>query len=131
MPLIVWDESFKTGIAALDFEHETMIGLLNEFADRLTTESSNDDVADFLGEVYANITAHFALEERIMREARYQGYDSHKGEHEQLLDELRDIMDQHEAEDSLDYRTKLSNHLRNWFVDHFHGEDAKLHGLLN
>ena len=131
MPLIEWNESFKTGIAALDFEHETMIGLLNELADSLTTESSNDYVADFLGEVYANITAHFALEERIMRAAHYQGYDSHKGEHERLLDGLRDIMDQHEAEDSFNYRGELSKHLRNWFVDHFHGEDAKLHGLLD
>ncbi len=131
MPLIVWDTSFTTGIAALDFEHETMIGLLNELADSLTTESSNDDVADFLGEVYANITAHFALEERIMREARYAGYESHKGEHEQLLDELRDIMEQHEAEDSFDYRIELSKRLRSWFIVHFQGEDAKLHGLLD
>ncbi len=131
MPLIVWDESFETEIAALDFEHETMIGLLNELADSLTTDSSNDHVADFLGEVYANITAHFALEERIMREAHYQGYDSHKCEHEQLLDELRDIMEQHEAEDSFDYRIELSKRLRNWFIVHFQGEDAKLHGLLD
>ena len=36
---------------------------------------------------------HFALEERIMRDSGYSEYEDHKDDHEELLDEIRDLMD--------------------------------------
>jgi hemerythrin len=85
---------------------------------------------DFLGEVYANISAHFALEERVMRENRYAGYQAHKDDHERLLDELREIMDRTETEPEAAIRAALSEQLKRWFMVHFHEQDAHLHGLM-
>jgi hemerythrin len=38
-------------------------------------------------------SAHFALEERFMREHGYDQLALHKADHERLLDEIREIMD--------------------------------------
>lgn len=131
MPLIEWHDDFETGIASLDHEHREMIGLLNAMADAVQPEDPPEQVADFLGEVYAKIQAHFALEERIMRERRYAGLPGHKADHERLLDELREIMEGHEADPGYAYRDALSMRLKDWFMVHFHEHDAKLQGLMS
>jgi len=68
MPLIEWKDEFRTAIASVDHEHEQLIALLNELAERLGAEPSDADIESFLGEVYAKIAAHFALEEATMRD---------------------------------------------------------------
>jgi hemerythrin len=83
-------------------------------------------VGDFLGEVFANISAHFALEEKIMRDTGYDEYKLHKDDHEQLLDGIRDIMDDHHAGEYGDVPDLLAGRLKNWFEEHFRAFDARL-----
>ncbi len=132
MGLIEWKKEFETGIAALDHEHEAMIGLLNELYTTLTQDGSAESIVAFLGEVYARISAHFALEETIMREHRYDGLPGHKADHERLLDEIRDLMDGYEAQPGGDeaFRVAFGQKLKAWFGNHFRDQDAKLHRLL-
>ena len=87
-------------------------------------------MADFLGEVYAQISAHFALEEKIMRERGYDHYADHKADHEALLDGIRDIMDEQARGAYADYDEVLSAHLQSWFTLHFKTKDARLHRML-
>lgn len=130
MPLIQWRREFDTGIADVDHEHRELVDLINTLHERLGADADHDEVARFLGEVFARISAHFALEETIMRKHRYDEYEAHKSDHERLLDELRDIMDAHEAGAFLDYRAALSAAVHDWFVDHFKTRDARLHRRL-
>lgn len=66
-----------------------------------------------------------------MREHRYAGFAAHKADHERLLDELREIMESHEADSGFDVQGTLAARLRDWFMVHFHEQDAKLHGLMD
>ena len=88
--------------------------------------ASDPRIEDFLGEVFAKIAAHFALEELIMRKYAYDEYEVHKAEHEMLLDEIRDIMDA----TTPNYGEALSATVRDWFVNHFKSKDARLHSKL-
>ena len=130
MALIEWKDDFKIGIASVDHEHETMIALLNDLHAKLQAGAEKDAVALFLGEVFAKISAHFALEEREMRERGYDQFADHKADHERLLDEIRDIMDRHEADPSFDFEAELAGQLRDWFGVHFQTKDARLHKTL-
>jgi hemerythrin-like metal-binding protein len=130
MPLIEWRREFETGIADVDHEHRQLVELINDLHRRLDKDADRAEVARFLGEVFARISAHFALEETIMRKHRYDEYQEHKEDHERLLDELRDIMDAHEAGAYTHYREALSGVVRDWFVNHFKTRDARLHGRL-
>lgn len=130
MTLIEWKSEFGTGIPALDHEHRELIGLLNQVYDRLKPAGGTCAVEAFLGEVHAQISAHFALEEAIMRRERYKDYRPHKEDHERLLDEIRDIMDDCEGEASADIGAALAPRLERWFVQHFRTHDARLHRIL-
>ncbi len=130
MALIEWRDEFNTGIADVDHEHQELVELINQLHDQIHADGSKDQVAAFLGEVFARISAHFALEETIMRKHRYDEYEAHKAEHEALLDQIRDIMDDYEAGAYTDADEALATAVRDWFVNHFKTKDARLHKKL-
>lgn len=129
MPFIEWKQEFSLGIPDVDHEHRELIELINELYAHLEQQDSGVKVEDFLGEIYAKISAHFALEEKIMREHNYDQYEDHKAEHERLLDEIRDIMDAYE-DDAHFNESKLAACLNFWFTEHFKSKDARLHKRL-
>ena len=128
--LIEWRSDFETGVEEVDHEHKELVGLINELHDALEGGAEKGRVSDFLGEVFARISAHFALEETVMRKHTYDQYEDHKADHEKLLDDLRDIMDDHEASETFDYHEALGHTVRDWFVQHFKTKDARLHAML-
>ena len=131
MPLLEWRDEFKTGDASVDHEHFELIELINELHEKLLESNRDrDEVADFLGEIYARISAHFALEERLMREKDYEDYKIHKDDHDRLLNEIGNIMDDYDNEGFANMENELSKRLENWFIKHFSSMDVKLHTLL-
>lgn len=130
MPIIEWRPEFETGIPDVDHEHRELVDILNELADRLSADPSREEVEAFLGEVFAKIAAHFALEEAIMRRAGYDAYAEHKAEHETLLDEICEIMDRAARGEYDHAREELARRVRDWFVEHFRTQDARLHRRL-
>jgi len=130
MRLIEWQNKFNTGIPAVDFEHKELVKLVNEALQRLEKIEMRDKAAETLGEIHAKIAAHFALEERIMRDVRYLGYGNHKADHENLLDDIRDIMDMHAADLPIEHAAALAERLSEWFTRHFRTEDAKFHTYM-
>ena len=128
MSLIEWKDEFSVGVPDVDHEHRELIALINDLHEAVSKGDSDYTIMDFLGEIYAHVAAHFALEEKIMRERKYDRYAEHKADHEALLDELRDIMDEVEDEGHYD-EARLSRKLEAWFTDHFRTHDAKLHRL--
>lgn len=129
-PLIEWKDEFSVGIPGVDHEHQELVAIINELYAHLSDNGEKDQVMDFLGEIYAKISAHFALEEKEMRERSYDHYDEHKDDHERLLDELRDMMDDFEDSERFS-EEQLSEALNRWFVDHFKTQDSRLHRFLD
>ena len=86
MSLIEWREEFSVGDAAVDHEHRQLVELINGLHRALHSGCEREQVIESLGEVYAQIAAHFALEEKSMRDGGYPHYDEHKADHEALLD---------------------------------------------
>jgi hemerythrin len=126
MSLIEWQDEFSVGDASVDLEHRELIELINNVHALAGDNASADTIVSMLGEIFAQISAHFALEEKFMRDSRYPLLNEHKGDHEDLLDELRDIMDNVDADGGYDEQ-RLSGDLQHWFTEHFRTHDAKLH----
>lgn len=131
MALIQWQDSFSLGIPEVDHEHRSLIDLINALHDSLTTTARTDEIAEFLAELHASVAAHFALEERVMRQAGYREIAAHKAEHEQLLDEIRGIMDEQGRPSAADYERALAERLREWFERHFRDADRRLHDAMH
>lgn len=130
MTLIEWDERFSIGVPSVDHEHRQLIGLVNDTYDRLVCPGGENAVMDFLGEIFARISMHFALEEKIMRDKIYDHYNEHKADHERLLDEIRDIMDNYEDGKFFSER-QCAQSLQLWFTGHFRTHDARLHRQIS
>lgn len=130
MTLLQWRDTFSVGVPEVDHEHQKLIALINSLHTTLVADRSSPAVEEFLGEINSNIAAHFALEEKVMRDRRYDELDAHKANHEKLLDDLRDIMDAYDMDPNLD-EAILSERLENWFASHFRTHDARLHKRLS
>lgn len=129
MPEIVWRDAFSVGDPAVDHEHRELIELVNAAARGLRAGAPPAEVEAAFGDLLRAISGHFAHEEKQMRRADYPAFAEHKADHERLLDELRDIMDDSTAApEAVDAR--LVSALEAWFQNHFATHDARLHGAL-
>ncbi len=128
--LLQWEPAYALGIPSVDLEHREMIGLINDCYERLAINAGAEPdaglIEQFLGEIHSGIAAHFALEEQLMRKSAYAEYAAHKEDHEELLDEIRALMDLlvDDAESGVKI---LRQRLGDWFGRHFSTFDARLH----
>ena len=125
---IEWKEDFNTGIPGVDHEHQELIGQINAAFALIDREADKDLVLDLLGDIYGSISAHFALEESLMRQHDYDQYAEHKADHNHLLDVIREFTCEFEESDSMD-NAEFKDRLGDWFQDHFKTFDARLHRL--
>ena len=125
-----WRAEFEIGNPAIDHEHRTMIARINDLLIAADAETEIPQVLEHLGEIYAYISAHFALEEKMMRNHHYEHYGPHKDDHEKLLDDLSDIIDQIETNGYIGSKRKFQKQMTDWFISHFKMQDARLHGTL-
>jgi hemerythrin-like metal-binding protein len=126
---VAWRDDFSVGVDSIDYEHRELIGLINMILERMEAGADPEEVTGDLGEVHARIAAHFALEEQIMRERKYDQFSDHKTDHERLLDDIREIMDAYEAGTYAEQKEAFAKRLQDWFVVHFKTRDA-LHRQL-
>jgi len=129
MTYLKWDPRYSVGTQAIDDEHREMIESINSLHDELGDTSDPASLDRFMGDIHAGISMHFALEERLMRESRYAEYDAHKRDHEELLDQIRDMMD-NVIDDREHALATLEERLSKWFGEHFATFDARLHRKL-
>ena len=129
MDLLEWKTEYSVGVATVDEEHRALIDLINALHNRIDARSTPDEIEAGLDGIHNAVALHFALEERVMRDAGYAEYAEHKEDHELLLDEIRDLMDDFLA-DSDAGAERLRTRLSAWFADHFVSFDARLHGKL-
>lgn len=129
MQRLEWKNEYSLGIPEVDYEHRELIGLINDLLLQLNENGSSAGITDSLGEVYARIALHFALEEKIMREQNYDQYREHKADHDRLLNEIRDIMDEYENSEKID-TDAFATRLDDWFSAHFRTMDARFHRHL-
>ena len=127
MSLLAWKPEYSVGIDAMDDEHHQMIRLINEIHAELSERCDAESVEQFLGDIHAAVAMHFALEERLMREAGYEEYAAHKDDHEDLLDQILEMMDIFAEDPDAGFKV-LAARLSDWFSVHFSTFDARLHG---
>jgi hemerythrin-like metal-binding protein len=129
MARLEWKPEYSVGIEAVDHEHRELIDLVNRIGEALASVRPVAEVEAVFGDLFRAISSHFALEEHFMREHGYDQLAHHKADHERLLDELRDLMD--------DYHyglkgpaERLTSVVEAWFAVHFRTHDARLHSHL-
>jgi hemerythrin len=124
-----WNSAYDTGIAGIDYEHRRLVKMLNEMHDLIEKDVDPHKISEALAEFHTLAAAHFALEEKIMKDENYPGLEGRRHTHYRLLDQVREIMDAYEAGG---YRLSgnLPATLREWLSEAM-GIDAKLFAEIN
>ena len=129
MTLLQWRDDFRVGIEEVDFEHRELIELINSTHAQARAGARAESLDRALGAIHSAISAHFALEEKVMRARHYDALDQHKADHERLLDDIRDIMDDVVLRGVFD-ESAFGQRLAEWFGVHFRTHDARFHRAI-
>ena len=121
-----WDDSFLIGIEELDQEHKVLINDINKLHEELARHDEKSEIEKRLGDIYARLQAHFALEERVMKEHGYEFFDEHKREHEKLLDGYTEYMMQILNDAVVSFSNPIEDALRDWVLNHIVNSDKKM-----
>lgn len=121
-----WTAVYRLGVEMLDYEHQDLFARLNELNAELLRHDEREKIEACLGEIYARMEAHFALEEQFMREHKFPGSAAHKTEHDQLLDEFMEFMMRFERDATLTYGPAEQATLKHWVVDHVLTSDLEM-----
>ena len=123
---IEWNDSFLIGIEELDYEHKVLINDINRLHRELARHDEKSEIEKCLGDIYARMQAHFALEEHVMKEHQYKFYDEHKREHERLLDSYSGYMMQVLNDTNVSSSHSIEVTLSHWVLNHILSSDKKM-----
>lgn len=126
MTLLNWKNEYALGIAPLDFEHQDLFERINDLYDSCARTGDAANVADCLGRLHARLSAHFALEEKTMREAKSPHYAEHKAEHDRFLDEITDAVASFGTGAGPSDIDAFARQVRDWIVGHITTFDRQL-----
>jgi len=129
MSLTDLKNDLRTGIEGLDYEHRRLVGVMEAICENFERAEAARTVTGWFGELYADVSAHFALEETLMRKSRYAAYRAHKADHERLLERICTMMKSQEEGKCADCGLTLRTCLEAWFGQHAREMDAALANL--
>jgi hemerythrin-like metal-binding protein len=85
MPLFVWDEIYRVGIAAIDEQHQRLFDIVNRFHDAVLRREGRWALVSLFDELAEYTVYHFREEEQRMAEVGYPDLSSHRGYHQRLV----------------------------------------------
>ncbi len=125
-PWIELSAEQAVGIPEIDVQHQELAGMINQLNRCLQHDADPKDVHKRLGVLQAATRHHFATEHDYMRRYRYPGLEMHDQEHERLLAELGQMIDELKPGGE---RLFLQI-LKDWLLGHIEGSDKMLGDFL-
>jgi hemerythrin len=129
LPLLQWREEHRIGIDALDFEHQDLFRRIDELLDDFARREERAEIEACLGEIHARMAAHFALEEKFMRDRGYADYAEHRAQHDRFLDDFVVAMAEFENDPGACASETLEHDLKRWILDHVLTADKRMSAM--
>ncbi|MBU1448124.1 MAG: bacteriohemerythrin [Gammaproteobacteria bacterium] len=124
-----WLPDYSVNIKTIDDQHQELVNILNRLFVAVSKREGDKAIAGILDALTSYTKTHFALEERLMREAKYQDLEPHMEEHRKLIAQLDELCRKHMMEEKPIYFEMLS-FLKNWLKEHIQGVDTKYSAAL-
>ncbi len=113
MPLVEWTDELVVGVPAIDNAHREFVDLLNALPD-----APPEEFRRLFARLAEHTREHFAEEEQLMERSAFPVTAVHKAEHERVLAELEEVLEQLERDDIEGAREYVREQLSAWFVLH-------------
>jgi hemerythrin len=119
MTVISWTEAMSVGNAALDKDHQKLIGMINEL------DQSAPDFLELFNAVLDYTTGHFDREETHLDSIGFPGLDAHRVQHDDFADQVAAMLKQYRAEPFDASDTRMKDFLWSWLKGHILIEDQR------
>ena len=119
-PVLAWSEQLAIGHATMDDTHREFVEQLNRVGD-----APDEGVLAALDDFIAHTEAHFGQEEQWMDAIEFPPRGCHRGEHEKVLETVREVR-KRVAEGNVQLARTLAEALAEWFPQHATSMDAIL-----
>lgn len=124
-----WSPAYSVNIKTIDDQHRELVNILNRLFVAVSRREGDKAIAGILDSLLSYTQTHFALEERLMRQARYKDIEPHMEEHRKLIEQLDRLCNKHLIEEKPIYFEMLS-FLKTWLKEHIQGVDTKYSAAL-
>ncbi len=124
-----WLPEYSVNIKAIDDQHCELVSILNGLFVAVSQREGDKVIAEILDALMSYTRTHFALEERLMRQAKYADLDAHVEEHRKLIAELDRLCRKHLIEEKAIYFEMLG-FLKSWLKEHIQGVDTRYSAAL-
>lgn len=120
MAVLEWSAELELQTAVMDDTHREFVALLNAMGD-----AADGDMLASVDAFLAHTERHFAQEEQWMTATAFPPLGCHRGEHENVLEVMREVR-RRVAAGELRYARTLAAALAEWFPHHASTMDAML-----
>lgn len=85
---IVWSPDLETGVFIIDGQHKELFERINRLLDACRKGEGAGKVGETMVFLQSYVVEHFAMEEQIMRRAKYERYREHAQEHREFRNRI-------------------------------------------
>jgi len=117
MPQFHWSNQYAVYLPQIDAEHRAIFLMGAELARATAARAPQARIREIVRAIIGSAADHFAHEERLMRAARYQGFDWHKKQHDGVRRKLKQLAKCIEAGDR-EAPAELLSYLAHWLHGH-------------
>ncbi|HEY1808798.1 MAG TPA: bacteriohemerythrin [Acidobacteriaceae bacterium] len=125
MAFMVWNDRLMTGIAAIDNDHQKLVGMVNALYEAIQAGNGREEVQQVLDDLVDYTRFHFGREEALFTHTRYAGQRQHKAEHDGMVVWVEGIRKRVEEGTAVAPSLEVMNHLKDWLFDHILGSDQR------
>jgi hemerythrin len=129
MALLDWKNEYSVDIQSIDKQHKKLFDMINQLHDAMKSGVGAKFVPVILNSLVSYTRDHFADEEKLMRQAAYPAYTTHKAEHDKLTSEVVKLVQDMEA-GRCTMSMQLLEFLRDWLQKHILSTDKQYSSQL-
>ncbi len=129
---IVFDDSLKTGVRAVDVQHKFLIDIINDLADAITEGHAAMSVKKILNLLKYYAEWHFGREEDCMQRFECPAYEGNKKAHGWFLETFENFQQEYrDTGGSDDIARRMYKELTEWLVRHIKKIDSQLEPCIH
>jgi hemerythrin len=125
MVVFEWKDSYRTGNATVDAQHQGLFRMVNELHDAIVAGKGKEVLTPTLTKLVKYTVEHFSTEEKLMAAAGYPATPDHHRLHEELTRQVKELAEKY-ASGKLVLATTLSGFLANWLSHHIQESDITM-----
>ena len=124
---IIWEESLRLGVPAIDEQHEGIFGYFDKLSTALQERNGSGELIELLAYLDNYSTIHFRNEEELMGLYRYPGLEEQQQQHAAFRENIVMFTDALAAsEPTREIALKIDAALIRYFINHVRKLDRKM-----